>query len=321
MEGKKRPPPRIQVPAQQQFTEIPSMHRTNSGKLRIDSLSDIEFIERLGQGSAGIVDKCRHIPSNKIVAVKRVPLTSNNEIKRQIITEVNALNSCKNQHIVYSYGAVVHQGVMNIIMEYMDKGSLKDALQRCGRISEDVIGHIAFQVLSGLEYLHRKKKIVHRDIKPSNLLLTSEGLVKISDFGVSGIMSHTNATKRTFVGTVTYMSPERFTDEGYHVDTDIWSLGLSLLECATGRYPYPEPDENGNIPVLTFWELMNYISARKAPEPPPGSSEEFRDFIRICLGKEKDSRSTVGELLSHPFIQRNINPISFNLWLNQINSL
>lgn len=206
MEGRKRPPPRLNMPKPTSILEIPSMHRTNSGKLRIDSLSDIESIERLGQGSAGIVDKCRHIPSGKIVAVKRVPLTSNEEIKRQIITEVSALNSCKNQHIVYSYGAVVHQGTMHIIMEYMDKGSLKDALKICGCIPEEVIGHIAFQVLSGLEYLHKKKKIVHRDIKPSNLLLASEGLVKISDFGVSGIMSHTNATKRTFVGTVTYMS-------------------------------------------------------------------------------------------------------------------
>jgi serine/threonine protein kinase len=95
---------------------------------------------------------------------------------------------------------------MNIAMEYCDKGPLHRALQYSGSLPEIIIGHVAYQVLSGLRYLHKKKKIVHRDIKPSNLLLTSEGLVKISDFGVSGVMSHTNGTRRTFVGTVTYMS-------------------------------------------------------------------------------------------------------------------
>jgi serine/threonine protein kinase len=135
-----------------------------------------------------------------------VPLTSDEETKSAIIQEVNALNSCKHQHIIYSYGAIVQQTTMNIIIEYMDKGTLQSALEFSGPLREDLIGHIAFQVLTGLEYLHKKKKIVHRDIKPSNLLLSSEGLVKISDFGVAGMMSRTDATKRTFVGTVTYMS-------------------------------------------------------------------------------------------------------------------
>ena len=76
-------------------------------------------------------------------------------------------------------------------MEFCDKGTLKTALQALGPMSEPVIGHIAYQVLSGLNYLHKEKRIIHRDIKPSNLLLCSEGLVKISDFGVSGMLEHT----------------------------------------------------------------------------------------------------------------------------------
>lgn len=107
-------------------------------------------------------------------------------------------------------------------------------------------------------------------------------------------------------------------EEGYHSDTDIWSLGLTLLECAIGRYPYPEPDENGNIPVLSFWDLINYIYSSPAPSPPEGCSSEMRDFISICLGKTSGSRSTVLNLLSHPFIAKNSNPISFVLWLERI---
>ena len=206
MSNKKPPPPKLRIESREEVKSLPQFTKTSSGKLRILSLSELEVLEKLGQGSAGTVDKCRHISSGKLVAVKRIPLSSDEETKCAIIQEVNALNSCKHQHIVYSYGAIVQQTTMNIIIEYMDKGTLQSALDFSGPLPENIIGHIAFQVLSGLEYLHKKKKIVHRDIKPSNLLLNSEGLVKISDFGVAGVMSRTDATKRTFVGTVTYMS-------------------------------------------------------------------------------------------------------------------
>lgn len=206
MSNKRNPPPKLTVKPREEIKTMPQMVKSSSGKLRIESLAELEVLEKLGQGSAGIVEKCKHLPSGKLVAVKRIPLSTDEETKSAIIQEVSALNSCKNQHIIYSYGAIIQQTTMNIIIEYMDKGTLQSALEFSGPLHENVIGHIAFQVLTGLEYLHKKKKIVHRDIKPSNLLLSSEGLVKISDFGVAGLMSRTDATKNTFVGTVTYMS-------------------------------------------------------------------------------------------------------------------
>lgn len=96
-------------------------------------------------------------------------------------------------------------------------------------------------MLKGLEYLHKTTKIIHRDIKPSNLLINSQGEVKIADFGVSGKIDYTLEYKNSWVGTVTYMSPERFGGDRYNHDTDVWSLGLTLIECALGRFPYPEP--------------------------------------------------------------------------------
>lgn len=203
--SKKNPPP-IRVPLREEVKTIPQLERSVSGKLRISNLSELEIIENLGHGSAGIVEKCRHIPSGTILAIKKVALSSDEDTKNSIIKEVNTLNSCKHPNVIYSYGAIVQKTTMNIIIEYMDKGTLQSALQRLGPLPEDIIGHIAFQVLTGLEYLHKTKKIIHRDIKPSNLLFSSEGFVKISDFGTAGIMSRTDATKRTFVGTVTYMS-------------------------------------------------------------------------------------------------------------------
>lgn len=113
-----------------------------------------------------------------------------------------------------------------------------------------MLGFIAFQVsilvkkvLKGLDYLHRTIKLIHRDIKPSNLLINSQGIVKISDFGVSGQLMNSKDSRSTWIGTVTYMSPERFRGESYSWDTDLWSLGLTLLECAWGRFPYPFLDD------------------------------------------------------------------------------
>jgi serine/threonine protein kinase len=84
-------------------------------------------------------------------------------------------------------------------------------------------------------------QVVHRDIKPSNLLLNSAGEVKISDFGVSGQLASSVSNCLSWVGTVTYMSPERIKGDSYSFDSDLWSMGLTLLECALGRFPYPPP--------------------------------------------------------------------------------
>jgi len=102
-------------------------------------------------------------------------------------------------------------------------------------------------------------KVIHRDIKPSNILLNKKGQVKIADFGVSGQIEGTYDCRSTWVGTAKYMSPERFSGESYFSDTDIWSLGLILCECANGRFPYPEEGGQQAEEELTFWELMNFI--------------------------------------------------------------
>jgi len=109
--------------------------------------------------------------------------------------------------------------------------------------------------------------------------------------------------------------------DSYHADTDVWSLGLSLLECALGRFPYPEPDESGDIVKLEFWNLINYISASPAPQPPPSASEDFRNFLSICLGKQPGTRSSAKELLKHPFILCYKDPGEFRTWLASLPSV
>ena len=113
----------------------------------------------------------------------------------------------------------------------------------------------ASQVLKGLAYLH-KEHIIHRDIKPSNLLINRAGELKIADFGVSGKLANSVADCASWVGTVTYMSPERIQGQRYTVDCDIWSLGLSLVECAEG---------DPSLAPLAAWVVL---MARPPGDPP-----------------------------------------------------
>lgn len=121
----------------------------------------------------------------------------------------------------------------------MDGGSLENVIHKVGSIPEHVLANMTYQILYGLSYL-KKEKRVHRDIKPSNVLINSQGQVKVSDFGIAAELRSSIAMCGTFVGTFKYMSPERIQRKPYSYSSDIWSLGIVLLETATGRYPYPE---------------------------------------------------------------------------------
>ncbi|ONH97668.1 hypothetical protein PRUPE_7G204700 [Prunus persica] len=159
----------------------------------------------------------------------------------------------------------------------------------------------ALKVLQGLLYLHHEKHIIHRDFKPSNLLINHQGEIKITDFGVSAIKASTSEQANTFVGTFNYMSPERIVGGNYSYKSDIWSLGLVLLECATGQFPYLPPDQAQVWD--SFFELMSAIVEQPPPCAPSDQfSQEFCSFISACVQKDPKDRSSAHDLLTHPFI-------------------
>ena len=178
--------------------------------------------------------------------------------------------------MIKSYGAFIKEGKVNIALEFMDAGSLAHILKEVGKMTEPLIGMITIQILEGLNYLHKTMKVAHRDIKPANILLNKNGVIKIADFGVSGQMESTLETMSSWVGTMSYMSPERLQGENYKSDTDLWSLGIILIESATGVCPYK--DEG-------FWEMRNSFKNKQVPKLTDDFSLEFRDFVSICLRK------------------------------------
>jgi len=188
----------------------------------------------------------------------------------------------------------------------MDVGSLQDMLDLRHKVPEEHLATITWQVLDGLEYLHKGMHVIHRDVKPSNLLLNSRGMVKVTDFGVSGELEDDIASQQkiTWVGTIYYMSPERVRGEQYRYDSDIWSLGLTLLESLSGRYPYQEETRNQKR-SLSFWELMKRIVEQEAPSQALKGVEhslEFQDFINHCVQKEPQHRSSASKLKLHEWV-------------------
>ena len=214
------------------------------------------------------------------------------------------------------YGAFYHEGIISFVLEYMDGGTLATLVEKCGgKLPENVLGKLSAQLLQGLAYLHKTMHIIHRDIKPHNILLNSKGQAKITDFGVSGELASTQAMAKTFVGTHKYMSPTRITGKHHSAKSDVWSLGLVLLEAALGYFPYG----NGDASKTTFFALLMEIVNKPAPQLPADQfSAEFVSFISDCLQKEEANRPDSTELLSHPFILRyNDDPLDLSEWIKE----
>ena len=163
-------------------------------------------------------------------------------------------------------------------MEYCAGGSLHGVYREIkklgGRTGEKVLGKVAEGVLNGLTYLHGRR-IIHRDVKPSNILLTREGQVRLCDFGVSGDTS-TQGEAATFIGTSYYMAPERITGQSYTITSDVWSLGVTLLEVAQHRFPFPA-DGTEMAPRAGLIDLLTYIVKQPIPklkDEPAGENGE-----------------------------------------------
>lgn len=209
-----------------------------------------------------------------------------------IIMELDILHRAVSPEIVEFYGAFTIESCVYYCMEFMDAGSL-DKLTSTGQLStgqsanelangellvpEPVLRRITAGIVRGLRFLKDELQIMHRDVKPTNVLMNRKGEVKLCDFGVSGQLEKSLA--KTNIGCQSYMAPERIKGESqnqvstYTVSSDVWSVGLSIIELAKGCYPYP-PETFANV----FAQLTAIVNGAP-PTLPPGYSDDANDFI------------------------------------------
>ncbi|KAI9092327.1 hypothetical protein K1719_027827 [Acacia pycnantha] len=272
--------------------------------------TELERQNRIGSGAGGTVYKVVHRPTGRVFALKVIYGHHEDSVRRQILREVQILRDVDDQNVVKCYDMYDHNAEIQVLLEFMDGGSLEG--QHIP--NEQRLADLARQILCGLAYLHRRH-IVHRDIKPSNLLINSRNQVKIADFGVGRILAQTMDPCNSSVGTIAYMSPERINtdinDGQYDAYAgDIWSLGVSILEFYMGRFPFAVGRQGD------WASLMCAICMSQPPEAPATASREFRDFISRCLQRDPSRRWTASRLLGHPFINPGIrqqNPVHQNL--------
>ncbi|KAG0651376.1 kinase sty2 [Hyphodiscus hymeniophilus] len=240
-----------------------------------------------------------------VMAMKELRLELDEAKFAAIIMELDILHRCISPYIIDFYGAFFQEGAVYICIEFMDGGSI-DKIYGDG-IPENVLRKITYSTTQGLKTLKDDHNIIHRDVKPTNILVNTRGQVKICDFGVSGNLVASIA--KTNIGCQSYMAPERISGGGisqaganpgggtYSVQSDIWSLGLTIIECALGRYPYP-PETYSNI----FSQLSAIVDGDPPDLPEEGYSPLARDFVRGCLNKIPKLRPTYSMLLQHGWL-------------------
>lgn len=292
-------------------------------------LEDLVQLGKLGSGNSGTVMKVLHVPSSRVIAKKTIMIEQNNEIvKRQIYRELTIMRSIgEHRNVVQFYGAfnITSDVAVNggneviILMEYMNCGSLDSisrtykSLRNRGALKQSsncplqawfsdsvIISRIAYSVLNGLNYLYENYKIIHRDIKPSNVLINSKGQIKLCDFGVSRKLN--NSIADTFVGTSTYMSPERIQGNKYTTKGDVWSLGLMLIELLTGEFPLGGHNDTPDGILDLLQRIVNEPAPKLPAEVANILPETMVAFINRCCIKDESERGSLQELLKHPFI-------------------
>ncbi|NXL88671.1 M3K19 kinase, partial [Alectura lathami] len=262
--------------------------------------------EVLGKGAYGTV-YCGLTSQGQLIAVKQVVLATSDQLTtekeyQKLHEEVDLLKTLKHANIVTYLGTCLEDNILSIFMEFVPGGSISSIIDRFGPLPEIVLCKYTKQILEGVAYLH-DNCVVHRDIKGNNVMLMPNGVVKLIDFGCArrlawvSLSGTRSEVLKSVHGTPYWMAPEVISESGYGRKSDIWSVGCTVFEMATGKPPLASMDRVA---------AMFYIGAHRGlmPSLPARFSGAAADFVRACLTRDQRERPSALQLLDHPFVKR-----------------
>lgn len=230
---------------------------------------------------------CGLTSQGQLIAVKQVPLESTQDqvgaekAYQKLQGEVEILKALKHTNIVGYLGTCLENNIVSIFMEFVPGGSISSIINRFGPLPEIIFCKYTKQILQGISYLH-DNGVVHRDIKGNNVMLMSNGIIKLIDFGCAKRLACVSLTEayseplKSVHGTPYWMAPEVINESGYGRKSDIWSVGCTVFEMATGKPPLASMDRIA---------AMFYIGAHQGlmPSLPNHCSGRATDFVHVCL--------------------------------------
>ena len=213
-------------------------------------LEELVFEDKIiGKGSYGSVQLATHTPTKTKVAVKKLDKATIKTPKMQetLNREIQIQKKLKHVNIVRLFASLEDDKFIYLILEYVEQGNLFYIIRKKGMLTEDEAFYFFIQTVAGIYFLH-KNGFIHRDLKPENLLVGSDNVLKICDFGWCVEAQIGNETdeagnnfdeqRNTFCGTLEYMAPEMITSKPHNHQIDVWSLGILLYELVHGRAPF-----------------------------------------------------------------------------------
>ncbi|KAK9823151.1 hypothetical protein WJX72_000639 [[Myrmecia] bisecta] len=258
-------------------------------------MDNYHVVELVGEGSFGKVYKGRRKFTGQITAMKFIMKHGKSEKDiKNLRQEIEILRNLRHENIIQMLDAFETKTDFCVVTEF-GHGELFEILEDDQSLPEEVVQHIAKQLVRALHYLH-SNRIIHRDMKPQNILIGANGVVKLCDFGFARAMSCNTMVLTSIKGTPLYMAPELVQEQPYNHTVDLWSLGVILYELYVGQPPFY---------TNSIYSLIHHI-VKDPVKFPSNISQEFKSFLKGLLNKKPGDRLGWPDLQEHPFVRETV---------------
>ncbi|XP_056682141.1 cyclin-dependent kinase-like 4 isoform X6 [Monodelphis domestica] len=281
----------------------PSTHSTLIHNSNI--MEKYEKLGKIGEGSYGVVFKCRNKNSGQVVAIKKFVESEDDPIVKKIaLREIRLLKQLKHANLVNLIEVFRRKRKMHLVFEYCDHTLLNELERNPNGVADRMLKSVLWQTLQALSFCH-KHNCIHRDVKPENILITKQGMIKICDFGFARLLSPGDAYT-DYVATRWYRAPELLVgDTKYGPTVDVWAVGCVFAELLTGQPLWP-----GKSDVDQLYLIIRTLGKLIPRHQSIFKSNQFFRGINIpepkdmnCLKMNPDDRLTCAQLLESPYFE------------------